>query len=166
MAFYAHIRDEKIIGVGTSFAVATDITDIEISEENYTLYKKDSDYLIYNNGEVVVNPNYQEIKIAQRKADFERRFFQTHLGYVRREVKMKNGAVKDFLTDLLSSLQIGLPVLVYELPDFNQEVTEEDIVATQQMETVDTQFIEECKNQFAIDFYGFNPMDVVTKGGN
>ena len=79
---------------------------------------------------------------------------------------MKNGNKKDFLTDMLTTLRVGLPIFTYAEPDFTKEVTEADILATQQIEYAEEQFIAECENQFAIDFYGFNPLDVVTNGGN
>lgn len=166
MAYYAHIRNGVIEGVGTCFAVAIDMKDVEISEDLYNKYLKDKDYLIIQDDEVVENPNYEALKEEQRKAYFEAKFFKTHLGFVRREVTMKNGAKKDFLTDMLTTLQVGLPLFVYAQPDYTKEVTEADILATQQIEYVDEQFIAECKNQFAIDFYGFNPMEVVANGGN
>ena len=167
MAYYAHVRNGIIEGVGTCFAVALDMNNIEISEDLYTKYIADKDFLmVTEEGEIQANPDYLTIKEAQRKADFEAHFFPTHLGYVKREVTMKNGVKKDFLTDMLATLQVGLPLFVYAQPDFTKEVTKDDILATQQTKYVDEQFIAECKNQFAIDFYGFNPLDVVTDGGN
>ena len=167
MNYYAHVRNGIIEGVGTCFAVALDMNNIEISEDLYNKYTIDKDYLIISEGEEIQeNPDYLSLKEAQRKAEFETRFFPTHLGYIKREATMKNGVKKDFLSDMLTSLQVGLPVFVYSQPDFTKEVTDADIFATQRIEYVDEQFIAECKNQFAIDFYGFNPLDVITNGGN
>ena len=167
MAYYADVRNGIIEGVGTCFAVALDIDNIEISEDLYNKYITDKDYIIISEeGEIQENPNYLAIKEAQRRADFEAHFFPTHLGYVKREVTMKNGTKKDFLTDMLATIRVGLPLFTYAQPDFTKEVTEADILATQQIEYVDEQFITECENQFAIDFYGFNPLNVVTNGGN
>ena len=167
MAYYAHVRNGIIEGVGTCFAVALDMDNIEISEDLYTKYIADKDFLMINEeGEIQENPDYLTIKEAQRRAYFETHFFPTHLGYVKREVTMKNGDKKDFLTDMLTTLRVGLPIFTYAQPDFTKEVTEADIFATQQIEYADEQFIAECENQFAIDFYGFNPLDVVINGGN
>ena len=167
MAYYAHVRNGIIEGVGTCFAVALDMNNIEISEDLYTKYIADKDFLmVTEEGEIQENPDYLTIKEAQRRAYFEARFFPTHLGYVKREVTMKNGNKKDFLTDMLTTLRVGLPIFTYAQPDFTKEVTEADILATQQIEYADEQFIAEWENQFAIDFYGFNPLDVVTNGGN
>lgn len=166
MAYYAHVRNGIIEGVGTCFAVALDIDNIEISEDLYNKYIIDKDYIVISEeGEIQENPDYLAIKEAQRKAGFEAHFFPTHLGYVKREVTMKNGTKKDFLTDMLATIRVGLPLFTYAQPDFTKEVTEADILATQQIEYVDEQFITECENQFAIDFYGFNPLNVVTNEG-
>ena len=43
MAYYAHVRNGVIEGVGTCFAVALDMDNIEISEDLYTKYIADKD---------------------------------------------------------------------------------------------------------------------------
>ena len=104
-------------------------TDIEETETEYQLY----------NGEYLT----QE-EIAQKQQEqFAREFFNTSLGYVSRKVHMKDGSVKDFLSDILPILQVDVPIITYNL-DGTQNV---GVLVT-------TQFIDECKQQVLLDFYG------------
>ena len=105
-------------------------TSIEETDINYQFY----------NGEYL-----SEEQIAERREEqFNKEFFNTSLGYVKRKVTMKDGTTKDFLTDILPLLQSGIPVLTYskELEQIKSLVTDE--------------FIEECKKQLMKDFYGEN----------
>ena len=104
-------------------------TDIEETEETYELY----------NGEYLTT---EEIEQKQQE-QFARDFFNTSLGYVRRKVNMKDGSIKDFLSDILPLLQVDVPIITYNL-DGTQNT---NVLVT-------TQFIEECKQQVLIDFYG------------
>ena len=79
---------------------------------------------------------------ADEEAEFNRKFFNTSLGYVSRDVHMKNGVVKDFLTDILPMLQVGIPVLTY-----TRELEQSKVLVTEE-------FLNECKNQLIADFYG------------
>lgn len=159
MMYYIFIQNNKINGTGQCTILNEDIQSIEITEEIYNKYCEDPDLYIWNGEAVVENPDYLEIKRAKREEEFNRNFFPTHLGYVKREVTMKNGSIKDFLTDLRSSIRVGLPVFVYDKPDFTQEVTSETLLACQRVSKMDQQFLNDCDNQFAIDFYGFNPLE-------
>lgn len=78
----------------------------------------------------------------EQEAEFNRQFFLTSLGYVRRSVSMKDGSHKDFLSDILPLLQVGVPILTY-----TRELQQNRVLATEQ-------FIDECKQQLLIDFYG------------
>ena len=78
----------------------------------------------------------------EQEAEFNRQFFLTSLGYVRRSVAMKDGSHKDFLSDILPLLQVGVPILTY-----TRELEQNKVLATEQ-------FINECKQQLLVDFYG------------
>ena len=78
----------------------------------------------------------------EQEAEFNRQFFNTSLGYVRRSVTMKDGSRKDFLCDILPLLQVGVPVLTY-----TRELEQSKVLVTEQ-------FLNECKQQLLIDFYG------------
>ena len=73
---------------------------------------------------------------------FNREFFYTSLGYVRRSVTMKNGEVKDFLADILPVLEIGVPILTY-----TKNLIQSKVFVT-------AEFLTECKQQVLKDFYG------------
>ena len=87
---------------------------------------------------------------------FNKDFFQTSLGYVRRKVSMATGETKDFLSDLLPTIsmgvQMGQPVTIitYNKPDFTQEIT--DWTAFQNEQTVTAKFVQECFLQLSNDF--------------
>lgn len=119
-------------------------------EEGYVLVTKElgdlvkenpNDYLI-DNGEV--RAKTEEEKQAEEDAEFNKQFFLTSLGYVRRSVTMQDGSKRDFLCDILPLLEVGVPILTYtrELEQSQVQVTE--------------QFLNECKQQMLIDFYGGN----------
>jgi len=104
-------------------------TSIEETDINYQLY----------NGEYLTPE-----EVAQKQQEqFLKDFFNTSLGWVSRKVHMKDGSIKDFLTDILPLLQVDVPIITYNL-DGTQNV---GVLVT-------TQFIEECKQQLLLDFYG------------
>ena len=108
------------------WCIKTNNTIIEYTEEPKT-YK------------IVEDPtNSAENKEKQ----FDREFFNTSLGYVRRQVSMRTGETKDFLADILPVLEVGIPILTYDR-DLNQYKK----LATEV-------FISECKEQILKDFYG------------
>ena len=87
---------------------------------------------------------YTEEEIEQQQQEqFLKDFFNTSLGWVRRAVHMKDGSVKDFLSDILPLIQVGVPIITYNI-DGAQNV---NVLVTEE-------FIEECKQQVLIDFYG------------
>lgn len=110
---------------------------------------------IMKDGVPVIDSEYEAKQAEERKKTFETAFFATSLGWIRRNVSMKDGSTKSFLTDLLPQLVVGIPVLAYALPDFTKEV---EIVDYQQKVVVTEQFIQECKNQLYADFYGDMPV--------
>lgn len=112
-------------------------------------------YKIENN-EIIFNENWEADEIKAKENAFNSAFFETSLGFIRREVTMKDGTTKTFLTDMLPQLVSGFPILAYDKPDFTKDV---DIVDYQKQVYVNDVFLAECKNQLIIDFYGFNPME-------
>lgn len=145
MTYYAFIQNNKINGCGQCRVLNEDVLSVEVTEEQYNLIiEKGKNYFIYQNGEIIINPNYEQEQKEQEEKEFNRKFFNTSLGYVSRDVHMKNGTVKDFLTDILPLLKVGIPVLVY-----TRELVQSKVPATQQ-------FIDECGQQLIADFYGEN----------
>ena len=104
------------------------------------IIETDVEYELYN-GEYLTQEEIEE----KRQEEFAKDFFNTSLGYVRRKVHMKDGSVKDFLSDILPRLKEGVKIITY------------NINGTQNTGVVVTaEFIEECDNQLLLDFYGVN----------
>jgi len=109
---------------------------IEIYEN--TLYALADNEIVQNGQIVIENERVQRL----RQEQFEREFFNTSLGWVRRNVTMQDGSVKSFLTDIL-------PLLVEEV-----EILTYDTELNQSKVAVTTEFLNECKQQLLKDFYG------------
>ena len=158
--------DGKLEGFGFLVAssvggVQQEIINVEVNEELYNKAKKTPDLYILVNGEVIQDPDYEEKQAQNREKEFKKQFFETSLGWVRREVTMKDGSTSIFLTDLLPLLSEGIPILVYETPDSRVDF---NIVDYQKQKLTTEQFLKECKNQLIIDFYGFNPVEANGEG--
>ena len=95
-------------------------------------------------------------KADEREAKFNQEFFLTSLGYIRRQVHMQTGETKDFLSDLLPTIALGVnmgqqvPILAYSQPDFSEEIN--DWTQYQHVELVTPQFIQECFLRVSADF--------------
>lgn len=139
MAYFAFIQNDLINGQGKAICLNEDIISVEITEEVYN----NLDHYMWDGSNVVINPNYDKEQEEKEKAQFRKDFFNTSLGWVRRAVHMKDGNVKDFLSDILPLLQVDVPIITY-----NEDKTQNVGVL------VTTQFIEECKQQVLLDFYG------------
>lgn len=102
----------------------------------------------------------EEDKENKREADFNKAFFLTSLGYIRRSVTMADGSHKDFLSDLLPVISMGVQggqtvnILTYDKPPFNKDV--EDWTEYQHQVVVTPQFVQECFFQLSNDFLPIN----------
>lgn len=101
---------------------------------------------------------FENEKAQRRKEEFEKTFFLTTLGYIRRKVSMATGDTKDFLSDLLPAISAGVqlgqqvPIITYKKPDFTQEITIEYMESLQEVKAVTPEFIQECVMQISTDF--------------
>lgn len=108
----------------------------------------------------IINPNYEQEQAEKREQAFKQAFFITSLGYVRRSVTMADGSKKDFLSDLLPVISMGVQsgtqvhILTYEEPPFDKDIT--DWTEYQKQVTVTPQFIQECFLQLSNDFLPIN----------
>lgn len=156
MKYYFYVENDKIVGKGQ--AKCLNLTCVEVTQEVYNDYEQDK--YIYENGEIVLNPQFEEIKAQEREEQFNKDFFQTSLGYVRRKVSMITGETKDFLSDLLPiislGVQMGKPVTIitYNKPDFTQETIDWTVLQNEQ--TVTAEFVQECFMQLSNDFKPVN----------
>jgi len=165
MKYYIFIQNNEIIGAGQAEILNTDINTVEVSEEIYNKFIEDKDSVIWDieKEKVVENPDYEEIKARQREEDFHSQFFKTSLGYIRRQARMKDGKTKDFISDLIPLMEStpGIPIIAYKEPDFTKEVTEDVLIGLQVVVQSSPEFIKECKDQAIIDFYGYNPIELM-----
>jgi len=96
----------------------------------------------------------QELK-RKNTEQFKKDFFETSLGYVRRKVTMSNGDIKDFLSDLLPTIAMGInmgqdiQIITYNMPDFDELKSIEEY---QNNVIVTPEFIRECFMQLSNDF--------------
>ena len=94
--------------------------------------------------------------IKEREEQFNKDFFNTSLGYIRRKVSMATGETKDFLSDLLPTISMGIQmgqpvqIIAYDKPDFTQEITNWTVL--QNVQTVTAEFVQECFLQLSNDF--------------
>lgn len=107
--------------------------------------------------EVIDNTEaWKEKQAQEREEQFNKDFFNTSLGYIRRKVSMATGETKDFLSDLLPTISMGIQmgnpvqIITYDKPDFMQEVT--DWTSLQSVKTVTAEFVQECFLQLSNDF--------------
>lgn len=163
--YYIFVKNDDIIGSGETPLLNEDIKKIEVSEEIYNKYNNDNDSVIWDaeNEDIVDNPEYEEIKASQREQEFHSQFFHTSLGYIRRQARMKDGKTKDFISDLIPLMEStpGIPIIAYKEPDFTKEVTEDVLIGLQVVVTSSPEFIKECKDQAIVDFYGYNPIELL-----
>lgn len=110
--------------------------------------------------EKLKSESYLQQQAEYRKDVFEKEFFQTSLGWIRREVKMKDGSTRNFLSDLLLQIKAGLDmginvdILTYKLPDFTREMDEDYIKTLQETKQATQNFIQECLLQTVTDWEG------------
>ena len=134
---FIEITDEKYNQLLAENALGKEII---IYEEK--VFTAEVGQYIQQGNKFVLNPNYEEEKQEKEDALFNASFFETSLGYVRRKVTMTDGTVRDFLSDILALLQVGVPIITY-----NRDLTQNKVIATEE-------FINECKQQMLVDFYG------------
>ena len=127
---------------------------LEIKEtERPLVLSEDGTYYVFADTD-----EYLQEQAQKRKALFNQEFFQTSLGYIRRNVNMANGSTKDFICDIVPALQAGLsqgkatPIITYKEPDFTQEATLEYMESLQEVKQITADFLQECALQLSKDF--------------
>lgn len=79
---HANIRNNEIIDFNSMY-LNEDITRVETTQEMYDLYLKDSRTVIYQDGEIVENPEYKEeqikIKNEQRNKEIDEKIQELQL---------------------------------------------------------------------------------------
>ena len=156
--FYVFVENGKLIGAGQCPCVNSDILNISVSEEIYNDYLQKPLKYTYAENMIVEVPDYEQQKAQNRETEFYKDFFNTSLGNIRRKVTMKTGEIKDFLTDLLPVISLGVNcgqtvnIITYKTPDFAEDIT--DWTALQELKQATPEFIQECYMQVNKDFTG------------
>ena len=152
-----YVIQEEIIDPETQEVIQEAV--IKKVEENYPTYYALEHWEKLVDGEVIDNTEeYEQEQIQAKQEEFNKEFFLTSLGYIRRKVSMSTGEIKDFLSDLLPVISMGLqsgqtvPIITYSLPDFSKELTKEYLESLQTVQNVTAQFVQECFLQLSNDF--------------
>lgn len=157
MGYYLNVKNGNIICCSNDDITSETIKSYPVSEEVYYNYMKNEDRYIFKDGEIVEDETWAEREKQRREADFNKQFFSTSLGYIRRKVTMQfSDEIKDFLSDLLPTISMGVSagtevkILAYEKPSFDEDV--EDWTKYQKQVVVTPAFIQECFAQLQADF--------------
>ena len=118
MTYYIFKENGKLNGCGQCKQLTEGVENIEVTEEVYNAFSAEPEKFIYSDSGIIENPDYAKEQAQAREKTFDEEFFLTSLGYIRRRVTMKDGNTKDFLTDILPLLEIGVPIISYEKPNF------------------------------------------------
>jgi hypothetical protein len=154
MTYYIHTENNKIISCGEC-PMDEPFQSIEVTEEIYNNFIEDADRYIYQDGEIISNPDYEEIKANERKAEFESKFIQTIWGWYRKQPKGYANAPQsiDIIFNIVNASggfteQVADMMLFYQQPDFDnaEECTEEWLVEHQYKH-------EPCSIQEFMQFY-------------
>lgn len=160
-----YVIQEEIIDPETQEVIQEEI--IEQREENHPTYYALQPYEKLVGGEVIDNTEeYEQAQAQSKQNQFNKEFFLTSLGYIRRKVSMSTGETKDFLSDLLPVISMGVqtgqtvPIITYSLPDFTQELTTEYLESLQTVKNVTAQFVQECFLQLSNDFMPVSQLQI------
>lgn len=161
MTNYYIEKDSKIvmfdtdkIKIQTTLKFTPQYQGLEIKEtERPIVLSDDLTYYVFAD-----TPEYESEQEAKRKELFDKEFFNTSLGYIRRKVSMATGETKDFLCDLVPAMTTALsqgiatPIITYKEPDFTREIDLEYLVSLQEVKKVTPEFLQECSLQLSKDF--------------
>lgn len=148
--FYAFIENSKINGCGQCKCLNENVISLEITKEQYNnIIENGSDFYLYKDGELVLNPNYEQELAEARKEEFLKQFFKIDgYGYFRKQPKGYGSAVESLNTAFNIVTVLGnLPantLTFYAEPDFTiaEQCTEEWLVenATKNEEMTPSEF--------------------------
>lgn len=130
---------------------------LKIEKTDNAIYALEADEIMQN-GKPVKNPDYEKELAQAKQQTFEKEFFLTSLGYIRRKVSMASGDTKDFLSDLLPAISAGvqmgqqIPIITYSIPDFTKDFSIEYMESLQEIKFAAAEFVQECFLQLSKDF--------------
>lgn len=162
MAFYLNVKTNKIINASNEPINKQGIKSYSVEEQVYYNYLADESRYIVQDNKIVEDPDYMEKMKNEREVGFKLQFFETSLGWIRREPTLADGTKDNFLNNnlplfaiaLTAGQEVVLPV-AYQLPDFSKELTEEYMKSLQTLnQPITQQFIMECMQVKMTDFSG------------
>lgn len=65
---YFYIENNEIIGVGSAECLTESVLSIPVSGDIYAAWKEDNDKVIYDGTDIILNPDYEEIKQQKETA--------------------------------------------------------------------------------------------------
>jgi hypothetical protein len=71
MAYYIFVENGKINGSGECECLTEGFENIEVTEELYNDFIEDADRYIYQDGEIIPNPDYEEIKKRKHRQELD-----------------------------------------------------------------------------------------------
>lgn len=162
MAFYLNVENNKIINASNEPINKQGIKSYSVEEQIYYNYLADESRYMVQNNKIIEDPDYAERIKNIRKTGFEEQFFETSLGWIRRNPTLADGSRDNFLNNNLPLFAIALiagqPVVLpiaYKLPDFTKQLTEEYMKSLQiENQPITQQFIMECMQVKMNDFKG------------
>lgn len=162
MGYYLNVENNKIINCSNEQMNSSKIKSYAVEEQVYYDYMAYPQKYKVENNKIVVNQEFlEELKITREKG-FKQQFFETSLGWIRREPTLADGTVDNFLNNNLPLFAIALSAgesvilpVAYKLPDFNKELNEEYMKSLQiTNQLITQQFIMECMQVKMQDFTG------------
>lgn len=150
--FY-RIKDNKVYDYA-DYKYAEDCLNTNVC----TMAEFNDERFVLSGDSIIPNGNYESLIYQKRQEQFQKEFFQTSLGWIRRKVTMKDGSQINFLTDLLPSVKMGLElgqsvqIITYRQPDFNIEPDLSYMESLQEKKNATSEFITECLMQTVKDF--------------
>lgn len=168
MAFYLNVENGRIINCSNDDITSDTVKSYEVTEEIYYNYITHEDRYKFENDAIVEDSEFAKRFKKKNQEQFEREFFRTSLGYIRRKVTMANGDIKDFLSDLLPTIALGVSsgqvvkIICYSVPDFTKEI--DDWTEYQHTEVATAEFIQDCFLRLSIDFGVIKKEENVNEG--
>lgn len=162
MAFYLNVTNNKIINASNEPINKQGIKSYLVEEQVYYNYLSDENRYIVQNNKIVEDPDYMDKIKNKRETGFKEQFFETSLGWIRREPTLADGTKDNFLNNNLPLFAIALTTgqtvvlpIAYQLPDFTKELTEDYMQSLQiKNQNITQQFIIECMQVKMTDFSG------------
>lgn len=113
---HANIKNNEIIDFNSKY-LNEDITRVETTQEMYELYKEDERAVIYHNGEIIENPEYEnilsEIELARQVEEIKQQLRELDLKSIR--------AIRANETEYLGTYETQAQVLRAQLAELGVE---------------------------------------------